>query len=88
MGLEIDDDHLAGAEAAAVNDALGIHIDQAGFRTGNDQAVVIEGETAGTQTVAIEDRSDLAAIGEGEGGGTIPGSTQSPVYCRKEDVLP
>jgi hypothetical protein len=72
VGFKIDQNHLARAEAAGVNDALRVHIDQTGFRASDDQAIFIDGKAAGAQAVAIENGAHLAAIGKGERGGAIP----------------
>ena len=72
MEVEIGNDHLAGAETSAVNDVVGIHVDEARFRAGNDEAAVVEREAAGAQAVAVEDGADLVAVSKCKRGRTVP----------------
>ena len=72
MIVEVGDDHLAGAKAAAVHDARRVHVHQAGLGSGDHQALIVQGEAAGAQAVAIQNRAHLVAVGEGHRGGTVP----------------
>ena len=72
MKVEIGNDHLAGTETAAVNDVVGIHVDETGFGTRDNEAGIVERETAGAQAVAVEDGADLVAVSECERGGAVP----------------
>ncbi len=62
-----------GAEAAAVDDGFRIEVDEARFRAEDDELVFGHEVSTGAQAVAIQDRADETAIGEGHGGGAIPG---------------
>ena len=41
--------------------------------------IVGDAEAGGPQAVAVEGRADLAAVGEGDGGGAVPGLHQRGV---------
>jgi 2-methylisocitrate lyase-like PEP mutase family enzyme len=70
--VEIGDDHLTGTEAAAVNNVVGIHVDETGFGTRDNETRIVECETAGAQAIAVEDGSDLVTISECQGSRAIP----------------
>ena len=81
--VEIGDQHLSWAETAAVDDSLGIKVDQAGFRSGDHQRVFGEEETAGTQAVAIQGHSDQVPVSKGQGGRAVPGFNAIGVIAEK-----
>ncbi len=70
--VEIGDDHLAGTEAATVNDVVGIHVDEASLGTRDYKAGIIERKTTGAQAVAVENGADLVAVSKCERGGAVP----------------
>src|ERR1700739_212605 len=70
--VEIGDDHLAWAKAAAMNDVIGIHVDETRFGSGNHLPGVVEREAAGTQAIAVEDCADLVAVSECQCSGAVP----------------
>jgi hypothetical protein len=72
MEVEIGDDHLPRPEATAVEDVVGIHVNEASFGSGDDEAAVVESEAAGAQAVAIEDGAHLVSIGECQRGRAVP----------------
>ena len=86
--VEIGNDHLARAEAAAVNDVVRIHVDEARFRTGDHQAGVIERKTARAQAIAVEDGADLVAISKREGGRTVPRLDAVAAVLKKRRRVP
>ena len=58
MTFEIGHDHLSGAKTAAVDNAVGIDVNETRFRPG-DYEPVIERKSTRTQAVAIEGRLRL-----------------------------
>ena len=52
--LEVEQDHLAGTEASAANDGVGIDVGEADFGARDDEAGVGDDEAAGAKAVAIE----------------------------------
>ncbi len=70
--MRLDEDHLAGAEFAAHDDAPIAGGDGACFRRRADEAVFRDEVTTRAQTVAIERRADRLPIGEDERRGAIP----------------
>jgi hypothetical protein len=70
--IEIGDDHLSGTETAAVDDVVGIHVDETRLRAGDNQTGIVEREAAGAETIAVQDRANLVAISECESGRAIP----------------
>src|SRR5208283_3469656 len=62
--LEVEQDHLAGPEASAANDGVGVHVSKADFGSGDDQSRVGDYEAAGTKAVAIEGGAQQASVGE------------------------
>ena len=71
-GHGIDQEHLAGLQAAFLLDVFGFYGQHAGFRRHDDQVVVGDQIAGGAQAVAIERCADDAAVGEGDGGGAVP----------------
>ena len=69
---EIDDQHLSGAEAAAVDDCFRIEIDESGLGAEDDKIVLGDEVSARAQAIAIEDRADQIAISESNRGRAIP----------------
>mmetsp|Transcript_9325 Transcript_9325/g.18390 ORF Transcript_9325/g.18390 Transcript_9325/m.18390 type:complete len:502 (-) Transcript_9325:881-2386(-) len=74
LSLEVNEEELAGLEAALVLDGSRVERGQ-DTDLGRKDDVVIFGhvEAAGAETVAIEAGSDKAAVGKGHHGGAIPG---------------
>jgi len=70
--FEIGNDHLSGTQAAAVDDPLRIHVDQARFRSRNHEALVIDSEPTGAEAVAIENGAHLDSVSKGERCRSIP----------------
>ena len=70
--VEIGNDHLSRTEAAAVDDGFRVEVDEAGFGTEDDQAVLGHEESTRTQAVAIEYGSDDVTVGKGDGRRAIP----------------
>ncbi len=70
--FHVDQQHLAGLQTPLLDDALFRHWQRAGLGS-HDDAVVISDEVTGrAQAVAVERRANLLAVGEGNGGGTVP----------------
>ncbi len=69
----VDEEHLAGLEAALADDLGRVDVEDADLGTEDDEAVVGDPVAAGAQAVAVEDRADLGAVGEGDAGGAVPG---------------
>src|SRR5271155_2561143 len=64
--------HFAGTEAMALCDAGIFEIDEAGFRAGDDEAVVGDGITHGAKAVAIEFYADGNAVTKNHGCRAVP----------------
>ena len=69
---KIDEQHLAGLQTPFGDDLLFGNRQHAHLRRHHDETVVGDEITRRTQTVTIERRADLASVGEGHGGGTVP----------------
>ncbi len=75
----VHEEHAAGLQAAFLHHGLGRHVEDAGLG-GQDHEVVVRHVVARrTQSVAVEHGADLRAVGEGDGGGTVPGLHQARV---------
>ena len=61
---EIDQKHAAGLQPPLLDDLLLGHRQHAGFRRHDDAVVVGDDVAGGPETVAVERRADLAAVGE------------------------
>ena len=71
--LQIDEQHLAGLQAPLAHDLAVGHGQHAGLGGQDDQIVVGDAVTRGTQAIAVQRGADLAAVGEHDGGRAIPG---------------
>ena len=71
--LEVDEEHLARLQAPLLDDALLGDRQHADFGGHHHQVIVGDQVARRTQAIAIERCSDLAAVGEGHGCGTVPG---------------
>ena len=77
--LHVDEQHLAGLQAPLAGDVLLRHRQHAGLGR-HDHPVVLGDEIARRpQAVAIQRGADLAAVGEGHGGGAVPRLHQAGV---------
>ena len=74
--LQVDEQHLARLQPPFARDLLLGDRQHSAFRGHDDQIVVGDAEAGGPQAVAVERRADLPAIGEGDGGGAVPGFHQ------------
>ena len=70
--LEVDQQHLAGLQAPFALDLVLRHRDHARFRSQDHQIVFGDDIARGAQAVAVQGGADLAAVGEGDGGGAVP----------------
>ena len=70
--LHVDQQHAAGLEAPFGDDLFFGNRQHAHFRGHDHQAVLGDEIARRTQAVAVERRADLAAVGEGDGGGAVP----------------
>ena len=70
--LEIDQQHLAGLQAPLALDLFLGDRDHARFRGQDDQIVIGDDVAGGAKSVAVQRGADLAAVGEGDGGGAVP----------------
>ena len=71
--LHVDQEHLAGLQAPLLDDGVLGDLEHAHLRAHHHQVVIGDQVAGRPQAVAIERRADLAAIGEGDGGRTVPG---------------
>src|SRR5581483_4253515 len=70
-GSRVGENHFAGAEALAFGDLRWLEIDKAGFRAGDEQAVMAQGIAERTEAIAVELATDEAAIGKDERSGSF-----------------
>ncbi len=71
--LGVDQEHPARLQAALLDDPRRVELEDAGLRGQHHQAVVGDGVPGRAQAVAVEHGSDERAVGEGDGGGAVPG---------------
>ena len=78
-GVEVDEEEASRAQPALFDHALGR--DRQHPDLGGHDAAVVVGDVvaAGSQPVAIEDRADAGAVGEGDGRRAVPGLHQAGV---------
>ncbi len=76
---EIDQQHLAGLQAPLARDALLGDRQHARLRRHDDDVVLGDEIARRPQAVAVERGADLAAVGEGHGGGAVPRLHQAGV---------
>ncbi len=77
--LQIDEEQLAGLQAAEPAYVLGRDVEQTRLGAQHDVPVGGLHPTAGAQAVAVECRADDAAVGEGHRGGAVPRLHQARV---------
>ena len=71
--FQIDDEHPAGLQASFLLNERRIHGKRAGF-TGHDDAVIGRDTVSRrAKAVPVEGGADDASVGEGDGGGSVPG---------------
>ncbi len=70
--IEVDTQHLPGAEAARVHHALRVEVDQAGFGADDHEIIVGDEKAAGTQADAVEHGAEEPPVGEDDGRGAVP----------------
>ena len=69
----VDEEHPARLEAALADDLGGVDVEHADLGAEDDEAVVGDPVAARAQAVAVEDRADLGAVGEGDARRAVPG---------------
>ena len=69
----VDEEHPAGLQPALADDLGGVDVEDADLGAEDDEAVVGDPVAAGAKAVAVEDRADLLAVGEGDAGRAVPG---------------
>ncbi len=74
--LNVDEEHLAGLQTPLLDDFFVGDGQHAHFRGHHHQVVVGDEVACRAQAVAVQGGADLAAVGEGHGGGTVPGFHQ------------
>lgn len=78
--FQVDQEHLAGLQAPLLDDAVFGDGQRAGLG-GQDHHVVVRHQITGrAQAVAVQRGADLAAVGEGDGGGPSQGSIMAAWY--------
>ena len=85
--LKIDEQHLARLQAPLRDDLLLRDGQDAHFGGKHDQVVVSDEIARGPETIAVERGADLAPVGEGDRGGTIPRLHQGRVILVKRPPL-
>ena len=76
---EVDEEDVAGLQAALAQDVVGRLVDHAGLRAEHDPAVLRLEPATGAQAVAVERRADHAAVGERDRGRPVPRLHQAAV---------
>ncbi len=71
--LGVDEEHPARLQAALAHDLGRVEVEHPGLGGEHDQAVVGDRVPARAQAVAVQDRADEGAVGEGHAGRAIPG---------------
>ncbi len=69
----VDKEHLAGSQAALLEDVLRRDIEHSHLGGKNHETAACDDPPRGPQAVPVQDGADLDAVGEGNGGRTIPG---------------
>ena len=83
----VDEEHLAGAERACLDDVLRLDVARAGLGR-EDEAVVARDVVArGAQAVAVERRAHVVAVGVRDGGGAVPRLGQHGLVCAERTTL-
>ena len=77
--LEVDEEELAGLQAALALDVVRRLVHHAGLRAEHDPAVLGLQPAAGAQAVAVQRRADHAAVGERDRGRAVPRLHQAGV---------
>ena len=77
--VEVDQEHPAGLEPPLAQHPFRLDRDDAGLRRHDDQVVVRDVVAAGAKAVAVEHGADVAAVGEGDRGRSVPGLHQAGV---------
>ena len=75
----VDEEHLPRREAALLDHPLRGDVEHAGLAAEDDESVAGHPVPAGPQAVAVQDRADEGAVGEGHAGGPVPGLHQAGV---------
>ncbi len=70
--VHVDQQHLARLETPLGDDVFLFHRQHAGFGRHDDPVILGDQVARRAQTIAVQRRADLAAIGEGDGGGAVP----------------
>src|SRR5207248_11418488 len=77
----VDEQHLAGAEAAALDEAVAADVDGARLRAADDEAVVAHGIAQGAEAVAVEGGAHADAVAEDDAGRAVPRLHQRSVVA-------
>ena len=85
--LKVDEQHLAGLQPPFLDDGFLGDRQHAALGGHDDQAIVGDEVARGPQAVAVERGADLAAVGEGHGGGAVPRLHQAGVILVKRAAL-
>ena len=86
--VDVDQEHPAGLEPPLADDARRVEVEHADLGGEHDEAVVGDPVAAGTQAVAVEDGTDLGAVGEHHAGGAVPRLHQRGVELVERAALP
>ena len=70
--VEVEQEHAPRLEPALAGHGGGVEVQHAGLRREHDETVVGDPVAAGAQTVAVQDRADLGAVGEAHARGAVP----------------
>ncbi len=70
--FHIDKQHAARLQTPLLDDLLFVDWQNTCFGSQNDKIIIRHKITGGTQTIAIKRSANLAAIGKGDSGRTIP----------------
>src|SRR5206468_12263747 len=68
----VDEQHLAGAEPAALDETVAADVDGARFGAADDETVLADGVAEGTKAVAVEGGAHANPVGDDDAGGAVP----------------
>ena len=77
--LGVHEEHAAGLDARALDDAPRLNVEHARLRCHDDEAVIRDPDASRSQSVAVEDRADDGTVRKGDGGGAVPGLHETGV---------
>ena len=89
MLFKVEEDYGAGVEVSSAGDIFRRDVQDAGLGGQNEKSVFPQGPAGGPEAVPVQGRAGRDAVGEGQGGGAVPGFHQrGVVFVEGSDVMP